>query len=191
MSSENGSSLPPDTSRRKYQSWGPKNNQTIRENLLPTICDWLDVDDDAKEDLRNIIIGTYELDPDEHQDFLDNKANMAIKNWKIQLRKNHYDIYYTDEERKNHRPKAVKKEDWNLFVDICSTAKEQEKREKGKIARRKMVSPHITGRMGSTGKKEILARINRLIENELKIMEKDLDHDPIAFEYEEDGNGHV
>ncbi|KAF6134536.1 hypothetical protein GIB67_028557 [Kingdonia uniflora] len=155
--------------------------ETTRENLSPAICDWRHVDDDAKEDLRNIIAGTYELDPDEHQDFLDYKANMAFKNWKTQLRKNHYDIYYTDEERKNHRPKAVKKEDWNQFVDICSTAKEQEKREKGKRARSKIVIPHTTCRMGSAGKKEILARINRLIENEPEIVEKDLDHDPIAL----------
>ncbi|KAF6144128.1 hypothetical protein GIB67_004801 [Kingdonia uniflora] len=82
---------------------------------------------------------------------------MAFTNWKTQLRKDHYDIYYTDEERKNRRPKAVEKNDWNLFVDICSTAKEQEKREKGKRARSKMVSPHTTGRMDSAGKKEILA----------------------------------
>ncbi|KAF6170405.1 hypothetical protein GIB67_014335 [Kingdonia uniflora] len=101
--------------------------------------------------------GTYEMDPNELQDFLDCKANMAFKNWKTQLRKDHYDIYYTYEERKNHRPKAVKKEYWNLFVDICSTAKEQEKREKGKRARSKMVSPHTTGRMGSARKKDILA----------------------------------
>ncbi|KAF6163806.1 hypothetical protein GIB67_016146 [Kingdonia uniflora] len=35
------------------------------------------------------------------------------------------------------------------------------------------------------------ARINRLIENEPEIMDKDLDHDPIALEYGEDGNGHM
>ncbi|KAF6135897.1 hypothetical protein GIB67_006789 [Kingdonia uniflora] len=66
MSSEDESSLPPDTSRRKYQPPGPQKSP----------------DDDAKEDLRNIIVGTYELDPDEHQDFLNYKANMAFKNWK-------------------------------------------------------------------------------------------------------------
>ncbi|KAF6137437.1 hypothetical protein GIB67_009913 [Kingdonia uniflora] len=85
---------------------------------------------------------------------------MAFKNWKTQLRKDHYDIYDTDEERKNHRPKAVKKEDLNLFVDICSSVKEQEKRKKGKIARSKMVSPHTIGRMGSDRKKEILISVS-------------------------------
>ncbi|KAF6150276.1 hypothetical protein GIB67_033975, partial [Kingdonia uniflora] len=89
---------------------------------------------------------------------LNYKANMALKNWKSRLRKNNYDEYETNEERKRKRPKGVKKEDWIEFVDRLSNPEEQAKCEKGKAARSKMHSPHITGRLVASGKKEILEK---------------------------------
>ncbi|KAF6153142.1 hypothetical protein GIB67_034864 [Kingdonia uniflora] len=86
------------------------------------------------------------------------KANMALKNRKSRLKTNNYDAYETDEERKSKRPKGVKKEDWIEFVDHLSTPEEQVKCEKGKAARSKVHSPHTTGRLVTSRKKEILEK---------------------------------
>ncbi|KAF6147376.1 hypothetical protein GIB67_003274 [Kingdonia uniflora] len=156
---------------------------------------------------------------------LDYKANMALKNWKSRLRTNNYDAYETNKERKSKRPKGVKKEDWIEFVNRLSTPEEQAKHEKGKAARSKMDIPHMTGRLGASGKKEILEkgrpkgsvksyeifmachtkedgaypeemkermeRMNRAIQKDPMLMDKDLDNDTVAIEYGGDGNGHV
>ncbi|KAF6139237.1 hypothetical protein GIB67_007984 [Kingdonia uniflora] len=129
---------------------------------------------------------TFDLDPDEHQVNLDYKANMALKNWISKLRTNNYDAYETEEERKNKRPKGVKKEDWTKFVDRLSTPEEQPKREKGKAARSKMHSPHWQVDWGCSKRKKYWA-----IQKDPMLMDKDLDNDAVAVEYGANGNGHV
>ncbi|KAF6141951.1 hypothetical protein GIB67_037919 [Kingdonia uniflora] len=149
----------------------------------------------------------------------------SILSLKLRLRANDYDAYETNEKRKSKRPKRVKKEDWIEFVDHLSTPEEQAKREKGNAAGSKIHSPHTTGRLGASGKKEILdkgrpkgsmmryeifmachtkedrtylkemkermERMNRAIQKDLILMDKDLDNDAVAIEYGADGNGHV
>ncbi|KAF9594353.1 hypothetical protein IFM89_030482 [Coptis chinensis] len=52
-------------------------------------------------------------------------------------------------ERKINGPKKVKKEEWEAFVDMCSTEEDKTKRCNGKLAREKMKNSHTTGRMGA------------------------------------------
>ncbi|KAF9606390.1 hypothetical protein IFM89_025079 [Coptis chinensis] len=52
-------------------------------------------------------------------------------------------------ERKRNGPKKVKKEEWEAFVDMCSTEEDKIKRCNGKLARENMKNPHTTGRMGA------------------------------------------
>ncbi|KAF9606680.1 hypothetical protein IFM89_027724 [Coptis chinensis] len=61
-----------------------------------------------------------------------------------------YDMYPTDAERKRNGPKKVKKEEWEAFVDMCSTEEDKIKRCNGKLARENMKNPYTTGRMGAT-----------------------------------------
>lgn len=82
-------------------------------------------------------------------------ARVSWKDWKYRLRKV-YDKYPTNAERKLHKPKRVKKEDWNMFIFICSSNAEIRKREKGKAAREKMKLPHTSGRCGAARTAEIL-----------------------------------
>ncbi|KAF6143428.1 hypothetical protein GIB67_029597 [Kingdonia uniflora] len=171
-----------------------QNSETTRENLSPLVGDWRDLEEEDKEYIRKEI---FDLDPDEHQVMLDYKSNMALKNWKSRLRKNNCDAYETDEERKSKRPKGVKKEVWIKFVDRLSTPEEQAKREKRNAVISKMHSPHTTGRLGASGKKEILEKgrpkgsVKRAIQKDPMLMDKDLDNDAVAIEYEADENGHV
>ncbi|KAF6139799.1 hypothetical protein GIB67_009646, partial [Kingdonia uniflora] len=82
----------------------------------------------------------------------------APRDYKSRLKTNNYDAYETDEERKSKRHKGVNKEDWIEFLDRLSTSEEQAKCKKGKAARSKMHSPHMTGRLGASEKKEILEK---------------------------------
>ncbi|KAF9588115.1 hypothetical protein IFM89_007591 [Coptis chinensis] len=75
------------------------------------------------------------------------KLNTAWKQKKYKLRKV-YDMYPIDAERKRNGPKKVKKEEWEAFVDMCSTEEDKFKRCNGKLARENMKNPHTTGRMG-------------------------------------------
>ncbi|KAF9599500.1 hypothetical protein IFM89_038594 [Coptis chinensis] len=77
------------------------------------------------------------------------KLNIAWKQRKSGLRCKWYDKFPTDVERKRNVPPLVKKEDWEQFVDMCSTEVEQAKRENGKFSRMKMKNKHTTGRKGS------------------------------------------
>ncbi|KAF9594713.1 hypothetical protein IFM89_034696 [Coptis chinensis] len=60
-----------------------------------------------------------------------------------------YDKFPTDAERKRNVPSKVKKEEWEAFVDMCSTEEDKTKRFNGKLAREQMKNPHTTGRMGA------------------------------------------
>ncbi|KAF9594309.1 hypothetical protein IFM89_030088, partial [Coptis chinensis] len=51
--------------------------------------------------------------------------------------------------KKRNGPKKVKKEEWEAFVDMCSTEEDKIKRCNGKLARENMKNPHTTGRMGA------------------------------------------
>ncbi|KAF6143503.1 hypothetical protein GIB67_029672 [Kingdonia uniflora] len=163
MSGEDGlsmeaSSEPPNTQQKKYRPRGLQApRETTRENLSPLVGDWRDLEEEDKEYIRRL---------------LQLQGYMALKNWKSRLRTNNYDSYETDEERKSKRPKGVKKENWIEFVDRLSIPEEQAKYEKGKAARSKMHSPHTTGRLDVSGKKEILTHQNlRTVVLELIIME--------------------
>lgn len=82
-------------------------------------------------------------------------ARIAWKDWKYRLRKV-FDKYPTNAERKLHKPKRVKTEDWDMFIMICSSNDEKQKREKGKAARGSMKLPHTSGRRGAARTAEIL-----------------------------------
>ncbi|KAF9620779.1 hypothetical protein IFM89_014614, partial [Coptis chinensis] len=58
-------------------------------------------------------------------------------------------MYPTDAERKINGPKKVKKEEWEAFVDTCSTEEDKIKRCNGKLSRENMKNPYTTGRMGA------------------------------------------
>ncbi|KAF9603419.1 hypothetical protein IFM89_036120 [Coptis chinensis] len=60
-----------------------------------------------------------------------------------------YDKFSTDAERKRNVPVKVKKEEWEAFVDMCSTEEDKTKRLNGKLAREQMKNLHTTGRMGA------------------------------------------
>ncbi|KAF9616803.1 hypothetical protein IFM89_032653, partial [Coptis chinensis] len=87
------------------------------------------------------------------------KANISWKYWKHRLRKV-YDRYSTNSERMKNIPKRTKKEDWESFIEICSTDEEKIKREKGKLSREHMKLPHTSGRLGCARIEEELIKEN-------------------------------
>ncbi|KAF9598504.1 hypothetical protein IFM89_028036 [Coptis chinensis] len=112
------------------------------------------------------------------------KLNTAWKQKKYELRQV-YDKFPTDAERKRNVPSKVKKEEWEVFVDMCSTEEDKTKRFNGKLAREQMKNPHTTGRMGA------VPVIGRLVSNEPDIVERDLDNDPVALVIGREGRGRV
>ncbi|KAF9594613.1 hypothetical protein IFM89_034235 [Coptis chinensis] len=104
-------------------------------------------------------------------------------------------IFHSSEEnalfRKRNGPKKVKKDEWEAFVDMCSTEEDKTKRCNGKLAREKMKNSHTTGRMGAAPVIEQLEEINRLVSIESDIVERDLDNDPVAMVIGRDGRGRV
>ncbi|CAH9107582.1 unnamed protein product [Cuscuta europaea] len=75
------------------------------------------------------------------------KANIAWKNWKSSLRKK-YDKHKTDVARKKNRPRGMKKEDWEDFIEFCSTPADKDRREKGRKSRKCIKRLHSSGRTG-------------------------------------------
>ncbi|KAF9614194.1 hypothetical protein IFM89_015702 [Coptis chinensis] len=118
------------------------------------------------------------------------KLNTAWKQKKYELRQV-YDKFPTDAERKRNVPMRVKKEEWEAFVDMCSTEEDKTKRFNGKLAREQMKNPHTTGRMGAVLVIEQLEEIDRLVSNEPDIVERDLDNDPVALVIGRDGRWRV
>ncbi|KAF9618312.1 hypothetical protein IFM89_000947, partial [Coptis chinensis] len=88
-------------------------------------------------------------------------------------------------------PKRTKKEDWESFIEICSTNEEKIKREKGKLSREHMKLPHTSGRLTCARIEEELDEIKRLVSLDPYLGEKDLDNDPVAKVIGRDGKGHV
>ncbi|KAF9604344.1 hypothetical protein IFM89_006351 [Coptis chinensis] len=146
------------------------------------------------------------------------KANISWKNWKHRLRKV-YDRYSTTKCMENI-PKRTKKEDWESFIEICSTDEEKIKREKGKLSREHMKLPHTSSRLGCARIKRnrwyghkndvfvathtskdgscpflelrpSLDEIKRLVSLDPYLGEKDLDNDPVAKVIGRDGKGRV
>ncbi|KAF6136010.1 hypothetical protein GIB67_006902, partial [Kingdonia uniflora] len=74
-------------------------------------------------------------------------ANNLWRNGKKILRKKYVE-WHTDEARKKNCLKKTRPKNWVLFVDLTSTKKLKASREKNKINRSKMVTPHTTGRNG-------------------------------------------
>eukprot|EP00268_Persea_americana_P024562 TRINITY_DN2396_c1_g1_i6.p1 TRINITY_DN2396_c1_g1~~TRINITY_DN2396_c1_g1_i6.p1 ORF type:complete len:192 (-),score=16.61 TRINITY_DN2396_c1_g1_i6:135-710(-) len=95
-----------------------------------------------------------------HKQWVLRKANATWKNWKSSLRRNVYDKYLTDAERRAHVPPYVRQEDWEIFVDMCSTPEVQASREMGRAAKSASRSPHTSGRKGQAGVVEELRQQN-------------------------------
>ncbi|KAF9601101.1 hypothetical protein IFM89_016288 [Coptis chinensis] len=167
------------------------------------------------------IVGQVEIDlPLIRKECTLRKLNTTWKQKKYELRQV-YDKFPTDAERKRNVPSKVKKEEWEAFVDMCSTEEDKTNRFNGKLAREQMKNPHTTGRMGAVPKKnsptgevsrtegyvaihtrrdgscinfetkQSLEEIDRLVSNEPNIVERDLDNDLIALVIGRDGRGRV
>ncbi|KAF6176777.1 hypothetical protein GIB67_020499 [Kingdonia uniflora] len=75
------------------------------------------------------------------------RAIKTLRNGKKTLRKK-YDEWDTDEARKKNCPKKTRPENWVRFVDLTSSEEVKASRERNKINRSKMVTPHTTRRKG-------------------------------------------
>ncbi|KAF9594513.1 hypothetical protein IFM89_031631 [Coptis chinensis] len=119
-----------------------------RMHCPPTYVDWPIVLNPIKKHLWKTASDEYDLSPDREAGIL-LKANISWKGWKYRLRKA-YDKFETNAERMEtiNLPKRIKKEDWEKFIEICSTGDEQIKREKGKASREHMKLPHTSDRHG-------------------------------------------
>ncbi|KAF6162584.1 hypothetical protein GIB67_003130 [Kingdonia uniflora] len=72
-------------------------------------------------------------------------ANNLWRNGKKTIRKR-YDEWDTDEARKKNCPKINRPKNWVQFVNLTSTKEVKASRERNKINRSKMVTPHTIGR---------------------------------------------
>eukprot|EP00268_Persea_americana_P046903 TRINITY_DN4851_c0_g1_i12.p2 TRINITY_DN4851_c0_g1~~TRINITY_DN4851_c0_g1_i12.p2 ORF type:complete len:100 (-),score=8.89 TRINITY_DN4851_c0_g1_i12:11-310(-) len=88
------------------------------------------------------------------------KANECYRNWKSNLKRYIYFKYHTDADRKKNVPKSVTKEDWESFINMCSTYAAQEKSKLGKAARQAMRYPHTSDRKGQVSVADELRRKN-------------------------------
>ncbi|KAJ6807042.1 uncharacterized protein M6B38_273440 [Iris pallida] len=110
----------------------------------PGIEDWRRVPKNIKEDIWKSVKNEYQV-PEIYKDKILKKANSAWRNWKRELRKI-CDRVETVAERKSIVVEAIKKEDWEAFVDLHSTNEDQARRDSGRNARKKVKILHTTGR---------------------------------------------
>ncbi|CAH9117292.1 unnamed protein product [Cuscuta epithymum] len=112
----------------------------------PAIKSWKDVSFSIKNTIWNNITYEYCV-PEVYRKKVLRKANIAWKNWKSSLRKK-YDKYKTDVARKKNRPRGMKKEDWEDFIEFCSMPADKDRREKGRKSRKCAKRLHSSGRTG-------------------------------------------
>ncbi|KAF9612323.1 hypothetical protein IFM89_038926 [Coptis chinensis] len=118
-----------------------------RQHCPPHYSEWTLVPVEAINLLWNGILSWFDV-PKRISANNYTKANNMWRNWKSSLRK-HCDQYDTILERKRNRKSGVKKEEWDLFVDMESTELACLRRERGKENREMMKNPHTTGRRES------------------------------------------
>ncbi|KAF9599253.1 hypothetical protein IFM89_036551 [Coptis chinensis] len=96
----------------------------VARTHIPITCyDWptLDtIDKNLKDKLWDCILEEFDLPPCRKGTTL-HKLNIAWKQRKSSLRCKWYDKFPTDVKQKRNIPPLVKKEDWEQFVDLCST----------------------------------------------------------------------
>ncbi|KAF9597180.1 hypothetical protein IFM89_016321 [Coptis chinensis] len=118
-----------------------------RQHCPPQYSEWTLVPEEAIDFLWKGILSWFDV-PVEYRSQQPHKANNLWRNWKTTLRK-HCDKYDTVLERKRNRKSGVKKEEWDLFVDMESTEHAYLRHERGKENRKTMNNPHTTDRRGS------------------------------------------
>eukprot|EP00268_Persea_americana_P024559 TRINITY_DN2396_c1_g1_i15.p1 TRINITY_DN2396_c1_g1~~TRINITY_DN2396_c1_g1_i15.p1 ORF type:complete len:332 (-),score=42.02 TRINITY_DN2396_c1_g1_i15:434-1429(-) len=133
--------------------------QFVKTHVAPAFPSWNDVPDALKDQVWQIVSNMYTVSSS-HKQWVLRKANATWKNWKSSLRRNVYDKYLTDAERRAHVPPYVRQEDWEIFVDMCSTPEVQASREMGRAAKSASRSPHTSGRKGQAGVVEELRQQN-------------------------------
>lgn len=108
------------------------------------------------------------------------KANDLWRDWKSTLCCDVCDKYQTNAERIAAIPKYVRKEDWQKFVEMCSTPDFIAGRQLGKAAWREMKNPHTSGRKGQAKVANELERITRMHVRNPSLAQADLNNDPVA-----------
>ncbi|XXG63868.1 hypothetical protein AAC387_Pa05g1963 [Persea americana] len=117
--------------------------RSMKNNIPPSFDKWSNVPNVMKEKMWDIV-----------------NANECWRNWKSKLNRYIYSKYHTEADRKKSVPKFVKKEDWESFIDMCSTYAAQEKSKLGKATRQAMRCPHNSGRKGQVRVADELRRKN-------------------------------
>ncbi|KAF9606696.1 hypothetical protein IFM89_027740 [Coptis chinensis] len=108
------------------------------------------------------------------------KANEYWRKYKSSSLRKVYDKYRTDEERKRHCPGAVRKEDWEKFVDNESIEAAKSRRVNGKLSRQAAIARQRSGRKGSARIAHELESIKEIVASNPASTMLDLDHDPVA-----------
>ncbi|KAF9588153.1 hypothetical protein IFM89_007842 [Coptis chinensis] len=109
---------------------------------------WKNVSDDDKILIWKRISEEYDLSGTMKEKVMA-KANEYWRKYKSSSLRKVYDKYRTDEERKRHCPGAVRKEDWEKFVDNKSTEAAKSRRVNGKLSRQAAIARQRSGRKGS------------------------------------------
>ncbi|KAL5721761.1 hypothetical protein ACHQM5_005364 [Ranunculus cassubicifolius] len=123
-----------------------------RQHCPSIYSEWQQVPAEDKDEMWKGVVALY-IVPDEHKVKQFRKANNLWKNWKTTLRR-HMDKFETVQEQK--RNSGVKREDWELCVDLETTEEARIRRAKGMASRMQLKNPHTTGRRGSARTAEIL-----------------------------------
>ncbi|KAF6143522.1 hypothetical protein GIB67_029691 [Kingdonia uniflora] len=118
----------------------------VREHIPPYYPSWLAVPLKLKDTVWETICEKYVL-PQEAKRKLMKSANTMWRNGNKILRKK-YEECDIDDERKKNCPKKTEPEDWVRFVNLTSTKEVKASRERNKINRSKMLTPHATGTKG-------------------------------------------
>ncbi|KAF9589401.1 hypothetical protein IFM89_023677 [Coptis chinensis] len=109
---------------------------------------WKNVSDDDKTLIWKRIYEEYDLSGTTKEKVMA-KANEYWRKYKSSSLRKVYDKYRTDEERKRHCPGAIRKEDWEKFVDNESTEAAKSCRVNGKLSRQAAIARQRSGRKGS------------------------------------------
>ncbi|KAF9624664.1 hypothetical protein IFM89_012841 [Coptis chinensis] len=140
---------------------------------------WKNVSDDDKRLIWKRISEEYDLSRTT-KGKVKAKANEYWRKYKSSSLRKVYDKCRTDEERKRHCPCAIRKEDWEKFVDNESTKVGKSHRVNGKLSRQAAKAQQRSGRKGSARIAHELESIKEIVASNPARTMLDLDHDPVA-----------
>ncbi|CAL5398856.1 unnamed protein product [Camellia sinensis] len=107
--------------------------------------DWRALPDEIKEKMWQQVQSKFEIDP-KSKSWVLKSIGKKWKDWKAELKANHYNTHKTDEERLADRDERVVPDQWQILISFWNSKEAKERSVTNKASRAQQKITHTTGR---------------------------------------------